>query len=78
MEEGSHDILQLSVLSSPTLLRGQMITLNACGMFGDYLSEREKVQQGSGLDGFTYFGSSLYADSSQEVLNDFVIPYRNQ
>jgi len=36
-----------------------MITIDSCGLFGEYGSEREKDKPGSGNDGFTYFGSKL-------------------
>jgi len=36
-----------------------MITIDSCGLFGTYISEREKDKPGSGNDGFTYFGSML-------------------
>jgi len=30
------------------------------GLFGNFISEREKEQPNSGNDGFTYFGSLLH------------------
>jgi hypothetical protein len=39
------------------LPKGQIITINALGLYGNFTSEREKDHPGSGNDGFTYFGS---------------------
>lgn len=57
-------ILSLEVLSSASLPKGQAITLNSLGLFGAFTSEREKDQPGSGLDGFTFFGSMLHVYES--------------
>jgi hypothetical protein len=38
------------------------LTINAAGLFGKYISEREKANPGSASNGFTFFGSHLYAD----------------
>jgi len=69
------------------LTKGQVITVNTLGLFGNQISEREKDKPGSGLDGFTYFGSmatvtdntgagSRGSDGPQVTVNDFVIPNR--
>lgn len=87
-------ILHLTVVSSPTLQRGLLLTINSMGLTGAVQSEREKDCPGYGLDGFTYFGSTAFVydhkaqdgqpmmdDSSGKkkiVVNDFVIPFRNQ
>jgi len=52
--------LQLEVVSSASLPKGQTITLNSLGLFGNFTSEREKDNPGSGNDGFTYFGSMTH------------------
>ena len=92
--------LQLEVVSSASLPKGQVVTINAVGLYGNFTSEREKDQSGSGNDGFTYFGSMLHVyenmndgqpqheeqdymeqnnfNSRQIVVNDIVIPSRNQ
>ena len=90
----SSPILKLTVVSSPTLQRGQVLTINAQGLFGAVESEREKECPGSGLDGYTFFGSTanwiehnpndgqpMMEDQNNKkriVINDFVIPFRNQ
>lgn len=82
------------MISSPTLQRGLVLTINALGLTGAVQSEREKDYPGSGLDGFTYFGSTAFVydsppndgqpmmdDSTNKkkiIVNDFVIPFRNQ
>lgn len=53
-------ILNLTVISSPTLQRGLVLTINALGLTGGVQSEREKDCPSSGLDGFTYFGSTAH------------------
>ena len=84
----------MTVISSPTLQRGLVLTINALGLRGAVESEREKDCPGSGLDGFTYFGSTAFVydsrpndgqplmdDSTNKkkiIVNDFVIPFRNQ
>lgn len=80
--------LRLDVVSSASLQKGQIININPLGLYGTYISERERDQPGSGLDGFTYFGSVAHALSTYNgdgnvfneqlvVVNDFVIPSRN-
>jgi len=49
--------LKLEVISSASLQKGQIITINPLGLYGNYISERERDAAGSGNDGFTYFGS---------------------
>jgi hypothetical protein len=49
--------LKLEVISSASLQKGQIITVNPLGLYGNYISERERDVTGSGNDGFTYFGS---------------------
>ena len=44
-------------MSSASLQKGQVITINPLGLHGNYISEREREVPGSGNDGFTYFGS---------------------
>jgi len=82
-------VLRLDVVSSASLPKGQAITINPLGLFGNFQSEREKDCPGSGLDGFTYFGSMAFVndepidggprheDMKQVIVNDFVIPSRN-
>ena len=53
-------VLELEVLSSASLPKGQKITINSLGLFGAFISEREKDMPGSGRDGFTFFGSMLH------------------
>jgi hypothetical protein len=57
---GKSPNLQLEVVSSASLPKGQIITINALGLYGNFTSEREKDCPGSGNDGFTYFGSILH------------------
>ena len=60
-------VLQLEVISSASLPKGNIITINAMGLFGQWESEREKDHPGSGKDGYTYFGSMA---TVLENLND--------
>jgi hypothetical protein len=53
------------VISSATLTKGQVVTINTLGLFGTYLSEREKDCPGNGLDGYTYFGSLSYVTENK-------------
>ena len=96
---GQSPVLQLEVISSASLPKGRTVTINSQGLFGNFTSERERDQPGSGNDGFTYFGSLIhmvehandgqpqheeagYPNENQNfknvVVNDFVIPSRNQ
>ena len=59
--------LQLEVVSSASLPKGQIITINALGLYGNFTSEREKDAPASGNDGFTYFGSMTHV---YENVND--------
>lgn len=52
--------LKLEVMSSASLPKGQIISINTLGLFGNFLSEREKESPGTGQDGFTYFGSMAH------------------
>ena len=52
--------MQLEVVSSASLPKGQIITIDSTGLFGSYTSERERDNPGSGNDGFTYFGSMAH------------------
>ena len=85
--------LRLEVISSASLRKGQIITINPLGLCGNYIAERERDSPGSGNDGFTYFGSvsnipenalgnlpnqnKIFIDTIV-VVNDFIIPSRNQ
>lgn len=63
--------LQLEVISSASLPKGNIITINPLGLYGSWQSEREKDQPGSGLDGFTYFGSMAYVyENVNNAVND--------
>jgi hypothetical protein len=66
--------LRLDVISSASLQKGQIITINPLGLYGNQISERERDQPGSGQDGFTYFGSVAHALSNYNgdgnVFND--------
>lgn len=82
--------IKLEIISSASLQKGQIITINPLGLYGNYISERESAKPGSALDGFTYFGSIPYEieqtnndgtinfAEKQVVVNDFIIPSRNQ
>ena len=86
--------LKLEVISSASLPKGQVITINSQGLYGNYISDREKSQPGTANDGYTYFGSMNYVIENQfdgqphhdendpngkrVIVNDFVIPSRNQ
>lgn len=54
--------LRLEVMSSASLPKGQVITINTLGLFGQCQSEREKDVPGSGNDGYTYFGSIAHVN----------------
>ena len=43
-------------------MRGQVLKINCCGMFGEQMSERDKASPGTGGDGYTYFGSNMYEE----------------
>jgi hypothetical protein len=54
-------------VSSASLPKGQIITINALGLYGNFTSEREKELAAQGNDGFTYFGSMTHV---YENVND--------
>ena len=84
--------LKLEVVSSASLSKGQIITINTLGLFGTNISLREKDNPGQGLDGYTFFGTDpsviqqvndgqpqhedAFQQMRQKVVNDFVIPSR--
>jgi hypothetical protein len=87
----NYPLLKLEVINSCALGKGHVININAMGLYGSHQPLREQLAPGSGYDGFTYFGSNPYAgeesgnpgeketekDQNGEVINDFIIPTRN-
>lgn len=77
--------LELTVLSSATLEKGQRIVIGPQGLEGENSSSRD----GGQLDGVTYFGrkksikkvvndpSQIETTTSKEIVNDFIIPSKN-
>jgi len=63
-------VLRLEVISSASLQKGQVININPLGLCGNSISERERDCPGSGMDGFTYFGS---IPAVSETWNDGII-----
>lgn len=49
--------LQLEVISSASLPKGKLILINTMGLTGDDSSLREQDNPGTGLDGYTFFGT---------------------
>ena len=77
--------MELTVLSSATLEKGQRIVIGPQGLEGENTSSRD----GGQLDGVTYFGrkksikkvvndpSQIETTTSKEIVNDFIIPSKN-
>ncbi len=77
--------LELTVVSSATLDKGQKIIIGPLGLEGENQSYREGGQS----DGITYFGrkksvkkavndpNSIETTTHKEIVNDFIIPSKN-